>query len=322
MSWKATLLFVLRRLAALVVLLVIISFLVFSLLYISPGSPEQILVGTQTPDPQLMAALRVKYHLDEPLLTQYWIWARGALQLHFGDSIQTTLPVTDEIRARLPTSLFLGIYAFLLTMVFGVGLGICAAFRKGGFVDRFIVGASVVGISAPAFVVGITLLYVFAVVLHWFPAFGAGTWFFDELWHLTLPAIALALGGTAFLVKHTRAAMINVLGQDYLSFARARGLSRSRVLFFYALRNALIPVITVGALILAGVITGALLVEIVFSLPGIGSLLVNAVATKDIPMVQGVTMIVAIVILLANLLADLTYLAVDPRIRLGRRSGA
>jgi peptide/nickel transport system permease protein len=192
--------------------------------------------------------------------------------------------------------------------------------RRGGSLDRAIVGLSIVGISAPAFVVGVALLYIFAIVLPWFPAFGPGDGFFDELWHLTLPAIALALGGAAFLVKHTRAALINVLDQDYLSFARARGLSRRRVLFVYALRNALIPIVTVSALVLAGVITGALLVEVTFSLPGIGSLLVNAVSTKDLPMVQGVTMTIAIVILLANLVADLVYVAVDPRIRF-RRGG-
>jgi peptide/nickel transport system permease protein len=318
MSWKSTAYFILRRLVALVVLLAIISFLVFSLLYIAPGSPEQILLGTQPSTPQALAAIRAQYHLNDPFLTQYWIWARNAVQLHFGDSIQTTLPVTDEIRSRLPISLFLGIYSYVITMIIGVGLGIVAAMRKGGWVDRTVVGISVVGISAPAFVVGIMLLYVFAVVVHWFPAYGPGTWFFDELWHLTLPAIALAIAGAAFLVKHTRAAMVNVLDQDYVVFARARGLSRPRVLLVYSLRNALIPVVTVSALILAGVITGALLVEIVFSLPGIGSLLVNAVATKDIPMVQGATMVVATIILLANLLADLTYVVVDPRIRLGK----
>jgi peptide/nickel transport system permease protein len=319
MGRRGAVTFILRRLAALAVLLVVISFAVFSLLYISPGSAEQILVGTQQPDPQLIAELRKKYHLDEPYLTQYWIWARDAAQFKFGDSIQTTLPVTDEIRARLPVSLFLGVYSFILTMLIGVGLGIWAALRKGGVVDRAIVGSSIIAISAPAFVAGLLLLYLFAIVIPWFPAFGQGRGFVDQLWHLTLPAIALAIGGVAFLVKHTRAALITVLEQDYLMFARARGLSRSRILLVYALRNALIPVVTISAIVLAGVITGALLVEVAFSLPGIGSLLVNAVSTKDLPMVQGVTMLIAVVIMLANLLADLTYVAVDPRIRIGRR---
>jgi peptide/nickel transport system permease protein len=319
MGWRYAIFFILRRLGALALLLLFISFLVFSLLYVSPGSAVEILVGTQIPDPQLIAALREEYNLDEPFLTQYWIWLRDALQFDFGNSVQTTLPVTDEIRARLRTSIFLGIYAYILTLLIGVGLGIWAALRRGGIGDRTVVGLSVVGISAPAFVVGLLLLYVFAIVLPWFPAFGQGQGFFDEVWHLTLPAIALAIGGAAFLVKHTRAALVGVLDQDYLTFARARGLSRRRVLFVYALRNALIPVVTISGLILAGLITGALLVEVAFSLPGIGSLLVNAVSTKDLPMVQGVTMVIAIVILLANLLADLMYVAIDPRIRLGRR---
>ena len=318
MSGRATLYFIARRVLALGVLLVFISFAVFSLLYVAPGSVEQILIGTSQPDPELIAVMREKYHLDEPFLTQYWLWASDAIRLDFGDSIATTLPVTDEIRARLQVSAYLGLYAYILTALLGVSLGIWAALRRGGMVDRVVVGSSIVGISAPAFVLGLGLLYLFAIVLPWFPSFGQGDGFIDQVWHLTLPAVALAIGSAAFLVKHTRAAMVNVLDQDYLTFARARGLGRRRILFIYALRNALIPVVTVSALILASVITGAVLIEVTFSLPGIGTLLVTSVTSKDLPMVQGVTMIIAIVIMLANLAADLIYFAVDPRIRLGR----
>jgi len=320
MTRRAVLYFILRRLLALSLLLVLISFFVFSLLHLAPGSAERILVGASgTPTPELLELLREEYHLNEPFLMQYWIWAKDAIQLQFGDSIQSTLPVTDEIRARLRVSVFLGIYAYVLTMVLGVMLGILAALKKRSIVDRGIVALSVVGISAPAFATGLLLLYVFAILLPWFPAFGQGAGFFDELWHLTLPAIALAIHGSALLVKHTRAAMINVLDQDYVMFARARGLSTLRILFLYALRNALIPVVTMSSLILASVITGAVLVEVAFSLPGIGSLLVQSAETKDLPVLQGVTMIIATVIIVANLLADLAYVAVDPRIRLGRR---
>jgi peptide/nickel transport system permease protein len=167
---------------------------------------------------------------------------------------------------------------------------------------------------------GVFLLYVFAIVVHWFPAFGTGEGFFDEAWHLTLPAVALALSGSAYVLKHTRAAMIGVLEQDYVTFARARGLSWKRILLAYALRNALIPVVTVSGLILAFVITGAVLVEETFSLPGVGSLLVQSATLKDLPMIQGVAMVIAVVIMVANLAADLVYVAVDPRIRLGRRA--
>jgi peptide/nickel transport system permease protein len=312
-------LFVARRLLVLALLLVLISFLVFLLLYASPSNAIDILLGTQPRSPQVVAALRHQYHLDDPFLVQYWLWASNALHLDFGNSITTSLPVWDEIAARLPTTLFLGIYGYILTMVLGVGLGIGAALRRRNVVDRGIVGGSIIALSTPVFVSGTFFIYLFAIVVHWFPTFGAGSGFRDELWHLTLPAVALMLVGSAYLVKHTRAAMINVLDQDYVTFARARGLSSRRILLVYALRNALIPVVTISGVLLAFTITGAVVVEVTFSLPGIGQLLVQSANGKDLPTVQGVALLIAAVIMLANLLADLLYIAVDPRIRLGRR---
>jgi peptide/nickel transport system permease protein len=317
---RAAFVFVARRLLALAVLLAVVSFAVFALLYVTPGDAEKILLGTQTATPEALQAVRDQYHLDDSFLSQYWLWLTHAVQLDFGTSIATTLPVTDEIGARLRVSLFLGAYAYVLTMVAGIGLGIVAALRHRTVVDRGIAAVSVIGLSTPAFASGILLLYLFAIVLPWFPAAGQGVGFWDEVWHMTLPAVALAISGTALVVKHTRAAMINVLEQDYLTFARARGLSWWRILLAYGLRNALIPVVTIGGLVLAFMITGAILVEVAFSLPGIGSLLVESVTTKDLPMVQGVTLVIAVVILVANLLADLLYLVVDPRIRLGKGS--
>jgi peptide/nickel transport system permease protein len=312
--------FVLRRLAVLALLIMVVSFGVFSLLYVSPGNVVDVLLGPNPRTPETVQALREQYHLDEGFLTQYWIWARDAIQLQFGDSIQTTLPVIDEIKARLPVTLLLGAYAYVLTMVAGIGLGIWAALRKQTVRDRGVVAAAIVGLSTPAFVGGIVLIYLFAIVVPIFPAAGPGTGFRDQVRHLTLPAVSLALVSAAYVVKHTRAAMIGVLDQDYVTFARARGLSASRVLFGYALRNALIPVVTMSALVLTFVITGAVLVEVTFSLQGIGSLLVQSAKAKDLPMVQGVAMLIAIVIMLTNLLADLAYAALDPRIRLGRRA--
>jgi peptide/nickel transport system permease protein len=318
LSGRGLILFLTKRLVVLALLLAIVSFAVFSLLYISPGNVVDILLGPNPRTPETVRLLRHEYHLDKPFFTQYWIWAKQAAQFHFGNSIQTTLPVTDEITARLPTSLFLGIYAYILTMALGIGGGIIAAMRRRTTVDRGIVGTAIVALSTPAFVSGVFLLYLFAIVVHWFPAFGAGSGFWDRVWHLTLPAVSLALVASAYVLKHTRAAMIGVLDQDYVTFARARGLSARRILLMYSLRNALIPVVTISGLILAFLITGAVLVEVTFSLPGIGQLLVQSATTKDMPMIQGVAMVVAVVIMLANLLADLAYVAFDPRIRLGR----
>jgi peptide/nickel transport system permease protein len=318
MTRRGWILFVVRRLVVLGLLLVVVSFAVFSLLYISPGNVLDTLLGINPRTPAEIRYLTNEYHLNKPFFTQYWIWASQAMRLDFGNSVQTSLPVTSEIAQRLPTSLFLGVYAYILTMLLGVGGGMLAALRRRSLADRGIVGTATVALSTPAFVSGVFLIYVFGIVMHLFPVAGPGSGFFSELWHLTLPAVALALTGTAYLVKHTRAAMIGVLDEDYVTFARARGLSPGRVLFVYALRNALIPVVTMSGLILSYVIVGAVLVEDTFSLPGIGQLLVQSAMAKDVPMLQGVAMVVAVVIIVANLLADITYIAVDPRIRLGR----
>jgi peptide/nickel transport system permease protein len=320
LSGTGLLVFILRRLVVLAVLLVLISFVTFALLYISPGSLLDILLGARPHTAATVRALTSEYHLNKPFMVQYWLWAGQAAQLHFGSSIQTSLPVTSEITARLPLSLFLGIYSFVLTMVFGVGLGVMSALRRGSFVDRGLVGGVMLGLSTPAFVAGVALLYVFAIQVHWFPAYGVGTGFFDELWHLTLPAVALAVTTVAYVTRHTRAAMIGTLDQDYVVFARARGLSPRRVLYVYLLRNALIPVITISGVILSSLIVGVVLVEVAFSLPGLGSLLVTAATAKDIPVLQGVVLLFAVVIVIANLLADVVYMLVDPRIRVGNRS--
>jgi peptide/nickel transport system permease protein len=320
MTRRALVLFIGRRLAVMVLLLVLLSFLVFSLLYLAPGNVVDILLGTKPRTPETVRFLTHEYHLDRPFFTQYWIWAKGASHFHFGNSIQTTLPVTDEIKSRLPTSLFLGVYATILTTIIGMALGIGSALRRRTPIDRGIVAMAIVGLSTPAFVSGVLLLYLFAVVIPWFPAFGRGSGFVDTLWHLTLPAVALTIASTGGLVKYTRAAMINAIDQDYVTFARARGLSGSRVLLRYVLRNALIPVITIVVTNFAFLITGVVFVEVTFSLPGIGGLFIQSVAGRDLPMIQGVSMLAAAMIMSANLLADLLYVAVDPRIRLGRQA--
>jgi peptide/nickel transport system permease protein len=310
-----------RRLLAAVGILLLVSFAVFSLLYIAPGSVEQILIGPREATPELIAELRAQYNLDDPFFVQYWGYLEGLLRLDFGTSIRTSEPVVDAVGAAIPVTVFLGVYAFVLTIGVGVPLGIVAALRRRSLVDRGIVGLSVAGVSAPAFATGILLLYVFSVQMGWFPTVGAGEGFVDRLWHLTLPAIALALSAGALVVKITRAAMINALDQDYLTFARARGLSQGRVLTAYALRNALVPIVSSGGLILAYVITGAVLVEVTFTLPGLGNLMIEAVTSKDFPVVQAVAMTFAAAIILINLTVDILYLVIDPRIRLEGRSG-
>jgi peptide/nickel transport system permease protein len=317
MTARSLALFVARRLAALVVLLAIISFGVFSLLQLAPGNVVQALLAGRPATPETIAALRAQYNLDEPFLTQYWLWLSSALQGDLGQSSTTGLSVVETIRERLPVTVFLGVYAFLITMVLGVSLGVVAALRKRSVVDRSIVGLSVMGVSTPAFVSGVLLLYLLAVRFSLFPAFGPGSGFVDRLYHLTLPAVALAFTQATFILKLTRAAMIEALDQDYVAFARARGVPMRRVVFGYAFRNALIPVATAAGIVLGALLTGAILIEVVFALQGIGSLLIESVELKDIPTVQGLALLIATTIILVNLLTDIVYLFIDPRIRQG-----
>lgn len=310
--------FLVRRVLALVVLLVLISFLVFGLLYLAPGNPIQVLLGTHPSSPATIAALQAKYHLNDSFIVQYLLWLKGAVDLNFGISIQTGQTVTSLIGSRIGLTVFLGLYAFLLAVVLGVPAGVVAAMRNRSVADRAIVGVSLLGVSVPAFVSGIFLLYLLAIDAGWFPVYGPGTGFTDRLWHLTLPAFALAFGVMALIVKLTRAAMVTVLEQDYIAFAQARGVGPVRVIVRYGLRNALGPIITAGGLILGVVLTGAVLVEQVFALPGIGSLLITSVESKDVPVVQGFTLLAAAILIAANFLIDLCYLFIDPRITAGR----
>jgi peptide/nickel transport system permease protein len=318
MTGRGLALYVARRLAALVVLVAVISFVVFSLLYLAPGSPEQVLLGARPSTPETIKAIRDEYNLDDPFLVQYGKWARAALRFDFGRSIRTNEPVVNGIAERFKLTLQLGGLAFLLTMALGVPLGVLAAVRKRTSVDRSIVALSVVGVSAPAFATGILLLYVFAVRVGWFPVFGEGTGIADRLRHLALPAAALALTGMGLVLKLTRTAVIGSLEQDYVTFARARGIPRRRVLSAYALRNGLVPIVTAGGLLLAYMLGGTVLVEVTFALPGLGSLLVDSVRTLDVPMVQALAILIATVVVLVNLLADLLYVAIDPRISFAR----
>ena len=190
-----------------------------------------------------------------------------------------------------------------------------AALRRGSITDRAVVGVSVFGVSAPVFATGLLFIYLFGVLLDWFPTFGAGEGFFDRAYHLTLPAVALGLALMALIVKITRASMIEELEQDYVAFARARGLPRSRVLGRYVLKNALIPVVTAAGLIVVGLLAGAVLVEVTFGLQGLGTLLVDSVRARDLPLVQGLVLMIAAFVVVANLGIDVLYTFIDPRIR-------
>jgi peptide/nickel transport system permease protein len=307
--------YVLRRLAWVIILLLLISFLIFSLMFLAPGNTAEMLLGTQPATAQAIHAIELKYHLNDPFFVQYWHWLSGVFTLNFGTSVQTGVSVLTSFSQRLPITLFLGIYSFIVTIVIGIPLGVLAAVRRRGVLDRIAVIVSVVGVSAPAFVTGTVLLYVFAVALGWFPSYGVGTGFGARVWHLTLPAFAMGISAMGLIVKMTRAAMIDVLERDYVTFARARGMSNLRVILGFGLRNAAGPIITACGLVMAIVLTGTILIEVTFSLPGAASLLVSSVRGKDIPVVQGFTLMAAALIMLVNVATDLVHVSLDPRLR-------
>jgi peptide/nickel transport system permease protein len=318
MSESGVLRLILQRLAVAIPLLLIISFGVFALVHIAPGDPVRALLGTRASDPDTIAALREKYHLNDPFIVQYGKWLWQVLQGDLGRSINGNRLVWNAIKERAAVTGLLSLIGTAIVLIFGVLLGMIAALRRGTRLDRSMVMLGVFGISSPAFVTGIFLLYFFGVVLGWFPTFGAGRGIGDRLWHLTLPALALALSVMAIVVKITRAAMIEELDRDYVTFARARGLSATRIVFAYVLRNALIPVITAAGIVVIGLLASAIYVEVTFALPGLGSLTVDAVQKRDIPLIQGTTLVFSCFVVLINLAIDIVYTLIDPRIRFGK----
>ena len=318
MSGSDLLRFILWRLAVAVPLLLIISFGVFALVHLAPGDPVRALLGTRPSDPETLATLRERYHLNDPFIVQYGKWLWQVLQGDLGRSINGNRRVLSAISERASVTLVLSAISTFIVLVVGILLGVVAALKRGTRLDRAMVMFGVFGISSPAFVTGIFLLYVFGVVLGWFPTFGPGRGFVDRLWHLTLPAVALALSVMAIVVKITRAAMIEELDKDYVVFARARGMTERRITFAYVLRNALIPVVTAAGVIVVGLLASAIYVEVTFALPGLGSLIVDAVQKRDIPLIQGTTLVFACFVVLVNLIIDVIYALIDPRIRFTR----
>ena len=312
--------FILKRLAFAVLLLFVVSLLVFSLLSLSGVSPITRIIGGETPSPAQLAALKAEYHLNDPWFVQYAYWLRDAVQLNFGRSIGSNQTVTSLIGERLPITLGLAVICLTAVVAIGIPAGMIAGSRRGTWIDRVLSSVMTLGLSAPTFALGIVLLYVFGVELGWFPVYGPGSGGFgDRLQHLLLPACALSLSLVAIVGRQTRAAMLSVTQQDFIVFARARGLSPARILLRYALRNAALPIITVTGLIVITLVGGTVLIEQVFSLDGVGQLMIRSIETNDVAVVQGVTVFIAIAVVLTNLLVDLLSMVVDPRTRYATR---
>lgn len=308
--------YVVRRLAALVIVLLVTSFLVFSGLHIAPGSPETFLLAGKTVSPEARAAIREQYHLDDPFLSQYVQWGGSLLQGDFGRSLVFRQDVGSLVWSRIPTTLSLAAYSAVLILTLGLLLGIAAALRPGAVDSIVLVGTTVLA-GTPSFVAAIVLISVFAVSLGWFPTFGAGEGLAGRLKHLTLPAIALSLSYVALVARVTRSAMLEELRREHVETARVRGVPEASIVRRHVLRNALAPITTISGIVVAGLLTAAVVVESAFGLNGLGSLLVQSVNVKDFPVVQAIALLLVSVFVLVNLLVDLLYGFIDPRVVLG-----
>jgi len=309
--------FLVRRIATIVPTLVFVSLLIFALQQLLPGDPAVVLAGEER-DPNVVAYLHAKLHLDEPFPVRYGYWINGVLHGDLGESLRMQRPVLALILEKLPVTLELAAFAIVIALAIGIPAGILSAVKRNTVWDY---GANVValwGLSTPNFWLGIMLILLFSVTLGWLPASGFVSPFEDwraNVASLVMPAFVLGNAIAAVLMRHTRSAMLQVLSSDYVRTARAKGLPETGVVLKHALRNALIPVITLGALELGTLLSGAVLTEQVFTIPGFGKLIVDAVFNRDYAVVQGVVLFTATAYIVLNLLADVAYVLVNPRIR-------
>jgi ABC-type dipeptide/oligopeptide/nickel transport system permease component len=300
--------FIVRRLLLSIPTLLGVLIVVFLLLYVAPGDPVQDMVGERA-DAETIARLRKELHLDEPLLKQFTLYTGGVIRGDLGRSYITQRPIIRDIRERFPKTLLLAGSAMLLASVLGITIGVLSARNPGGWFDRLGLGLAYLGISFPVYWVGLILILLFAVTVRWLPPSGYG-----GIKFLILPALALGSRSIAFLARVTRSAMLDVLGGEFVRTARAKGLRERVVIMRHALRNALIPIITVLGLDFGYYLTGSILTETIFSWPGIGRYVVNAIARRDLPAISGSVLFLSVVFVLVNLITDLAYAKADPRV--------
>jgi len=309
--------YLVQRLGTIIPTLFFVSILIFSLQQLLPGDAALILAGEDR-DPNVVAYLRAKFHLDEPLPVRYLYWIGGVLQGDLGDSLRIQQPVLDLILQKLPVTVQLASMAMVIALVIGISAGIVSAVLKDSVWDYAANVVALWGLSTPNFWLGIMLILLFSVSLGWLPASGYVSPFEDlkaSLASMIMPAFVLGNAIAAVLMRHTRSAMLQVLNADYVRTARAKGLVERIVVLKHALRNALIPIITLGALEFGTLLSGAVLTEQVFTIPGFGKLIVDAVFNRDYAVVQGVVLVTATTYITLNLLADLAYFLVNPRLR-------
>ncbi len=309
--------YVVRRILATIPVMAIVALFVFSLLYFAPGDPAAVIAGDQA-TPADVERIRQSLGLDQPFFVRFGDWSWRILQGNLGTSIFTNLPVTTMIAQRIEPTLSLMVLTLILSVSVAVPMGVVAAWKQGTLIDRAVMAFAVLGFSVPVFVVGYLLAYVFALELDWLPVQGYTPFsegFIPWLENLVLPAIALGGVYIALIARITRASMLEVLQQDYIRTARAKGAGQASILFLHALKNAAVPIVTVVGIGIALLIGGAVVTESVFAIPGLGRLTVDAILRRDYPVIQGVVLLFSFVYVLVNLLIDLLYTLFDPRIR-------
>ena len=322
--------FILRRLIQAVMVMVTVAFIAF-MLFQYVGDPVVFLLG-QDATPEQIRSLRADLGLDKPFFVQFWHFLVNAAQGEFGLSLRQGAKVSRLMAERFPATLELALVAAALALLVGVPMGVYAALKRGTFISQAFMTLSLLGVSLPTFLIGILLILVFAVVLGWFPSFGRGEvvhigWWTSGLltakgWHhITLPAITLAIFQLTLIMRLVRAEMLEVLRTDYIKFARARGLTQRAVHFGHALKNTLVPVMTITGLQLGGLIAFAIITETVFQWPGMGLLFIQAVTFADIPVMAAYLCLIALIFVVINLVVDLLYFVVDPRLRVGHAGG-
>lgn len=331
--------YLIRRLLEAVPVILGVSILVFSLIHFIPGDPATVLLGERASEANV-ADLRERLGLDRPILEQYFVWAGNILRGDLGNTIRGNIPIRNEIRNRFPATVELSLVALFLATIIGIPVGILSAVRRNSLFDTFSMLGALIGVSIPIFVLGLLLIFLIGVELRWLPFIGrlstgvtitkvtglhtvdaiiSGNWpaLKDAARHLVLPAVTLMTIPLAIIARITRSAMLEVLNQDYIRTARAKGLSERKVITLHALRNALLPIVTIVGLQLGTLLSGAVLTETIYSWPGIGKWLFDSIVARDYPIVQSVTLLIALIYVIVNLLVDMLYIVIDPRIRSG-----
>lgn len=310
--------FLTRRLFAAIQVVLVVGATVFIVVHLAPGDPVQVMLGPDA-QPETIERMRQNLGLDRPLPVQFGLWFSRALVGNLGDSIFLRQPVMRAILARLEPTLLLTFGALLVAVLIGVTAGLISGLNRGTWIDQFFMFLALFGVSLPEFWLALNLVILFGVQLRWFPVAGYVTiaegGLLASIRHITLAAFAVGFVQSALIARMTRSSIIEVMSLDYIRTARAKGLARLKIILKHALRNALIPIVTVVGLVFALSLGGAIVVEIVFNIPGIGRLLIQSVARRDYPVIQGVVLYIAFVYVLANLLVDMTYTFIDPRIR-------